>query len=188
MTTPIRRLPRNFFDDSPSFIFEGAPCKLIPLTQGQFAIVDAVDYPHLSKHLWMARWSPTGRCYYATRTTPMVNRVPGKIIPMHREVLGLVPGQEEEGDHIETGMTLDNRRANLRIATASQQQHNKRKPTNNTSGFKGVTFEKSRNMYRASIQVNGKRIIIGRRRTAAEASELYKTKAQQLHREFARIT
>jgi hypothetical protein len=188
VTTPSsRRLPRNFFNDAAAFKIDGVYCKLIPLTQGQFALVWEEDYRWLCQYLWMARWNTTARAFYATRTLPMVNRVPGAIIPMHRDILGLQPGDPIQGDH-KWGITLDNRRDQIRRADESQQQHNKGLQNNNKSGFKDVHYEPSRKMFRASIQSRGKRRILGRRKTAEEAFALIVEAAQREHGEFARLS
>lgn len=47
-------------------------------------------------------------------------------------------------DHINQN-PLDNRKANLRIVTNSKNLFNRGKNTNNTSGFKGVSWDKTRN-------------------------------------------
>src|SRR5208282_311362 len=96
----------------------------IPLTQGQVALVDIADFEWLNQWKWTAQWSESNQCFYAIRR-------PGKSadgkrhkIWMHRLILGLMLRDEREGDHIKTGKTLDNRRANLRIANHSQNVSN----------------------------------------------------------------
>ena len=41
----------------------------IPLTQGQFATVDADNYEWLSQFKWSARWAKNTRSYYAIRNS-----------------------------------------------------------------------------------------------------------------------
>jgi hypothetical protein len=41
--------------------------RLIPLTQGQFATVDAADYEWIVQWKWCAHWSKEGKCFYASR-------------------------------------------------------------------------------------------------------------------------
>lgn len=50
----------------------------------------------------------------------------------------------------------------------------------NSSGFRGVSFIKSQNRFRATIQVNKKSIIIGSFKTAEEAASAYNQKAVEL--------
>lgn len=50
----------------------------------------------------------------------------------------------------------DNRKENLRIATRSQNNMNRKKQSNNTSGTTGIHYDKSRNKWVAQIALNGK--------------------------------
>lgn len=74
-----------------------------------YALVDEADASWLNNFRWFL--ATTG---YAVRNTT----VKGKptMVAMHRVLLGLVPGEVWEADHI-NGDRLDNRRANLRLAT-----------------------------------------------------------------------
>lgn len=64
--------------------------------------------------------------------------------------------------------------SNCRWATKSVQARNTRVlQTNNTSGFRGVTFEESRKKFATRITVNHKKIHIGRFLTALEAAKAY---------------
>ena len=54
--------------------------------------------------------------------------------------------------HIDKNM-LNNQRSNLRASTLSQAQWFRRLNTNNTSGYKGVSWYKQRQKWRASIKV-----------------------------------
>ena len=130
--------------------------KTIPLTQGQEAIVDDEDFEALSRYKWTAWWNPSSKSYYAYRM-PTVNGRRVRVT-MHRQLLGLSHGDRLQGDHINRN-TLDNRKRNLRIATASQNGMNRTKNGNNTSGFKGVV--KCYKKWQAVIIVNRKRITLG---------------------------
>jgi hypothetical protein len=156
--------------------------KEIPLTQGQVALVDDEDYERISAHPWYARLDPDTRSYYALRNMTFE----GKRVTqrMHREVMGLGYGDPLKVDHRVSGNTLDNRKSNLRLANDQQNTHNARRRKDNTSGFKGVHFIKGWK-YRARIQVNGKRIVLGDRATPEAAYELYVAAARELHGEFA---
>jgi len=63
-------------------------------------------------------------------------------------------------DHINRNR-LDNRIENLRLVTPSQNLMNSGSYKNNTSGFKGVYWDKSKKEWRALIIVNGKRKHLG---------------------------
>jgi hypothetical protein len=108
---------------------------------------------------------------------------------MHRQILGLEKDDPRQGDHKEPRNTLDNRRKNLRIAPSqSENNYNQRKHSNNTSGYKGVTYHIQTKAWMAQIQVNGKYIYLGYRDTAEAAwRELYVPAALKYHGEFARV-
>jgi hypothetical protein len=93
--------------DIAAALAEGA--KLIPLTQGKFAIVDAEDYERLSKYKWHVDKGDS--TYYAARG------IVGKNFRMHREILNAPEGLVV--DH-RNHNGLDNRKKNLRLCTRSQ--------------------------------------------------------------------
>ncbi len=68
---------------------------------------------------------------------------------------------QEQVDHINRD-SLDNRRKNLRLATNVQNGQNRSKQRNNTSGYKGVSWDKARGRWRAFIQVGGTHKTLGR--------------------------
>ena len=109
---------------------------------------------------------------YATRTSC------GKTIYLHREILCAAPG--EFVDHINRDK-LDNRRANLRIATRSQNNINRL--TTMPHGFRGV--EKHGRKYRATITVNNRSIRSKVKATAIEAAAEYDQLAIQHQGGFA---
>jgi hypothetical protein len=168
-----------------AFKIDGVYCLLITLTQGQYAIVDATDFGWLSQWKWYAHWSECTQSFYASRNERQTN---GKRITvfMHREILGLKFGDEDEGDH-RSVESLDNRRKNLRVTARTGNMQNIRPQTNNKTGFKGVCLEKATGLYVAQIQKDGKRKKLGRRRKPEEAHELYRAAAREIYGEFARF-
>lgn len=154
----------------------------IPLTRGLVALVDVEDYESLSRHNWFAKKSKDTEFYYAIREDS-----DGRTIWMHRNILGLEFGDPRIGDHREPTQTLDNRRSNLRIVTPLESAWNRRKTSRNTSGFKGVSFDRSRNKWKASICVRGKHTLLGRFSTAQEAYLAYCEASRLYHGEFGRV-
>jgi hypothetical protein len=125
--------------------------KQIPLTQGQFALVDDEDYKMLNKHKWRAL--KIGNTYYAARSKVVVF--------MHRQILGLSQGDDKITDHRNRN-GLDNRRLNLRIVGQLENCHNHGAHPHNTSGHNGVYWNKAEKNWHARIVANNKQIHLGR--------------------------
>jgi hypothetical protein len=81
----------------------------------------------------------------------------------------------------------NNRFSNLRPASQNENQHNKGKYSNNTSGYKGVSFHKGHHKFAAGIRVNGKRKHLGLFDDPAVAHAAYIAAANQNFGEFARV-
>ena len=158
--------------------------RTIQLTQGQIALVSPHRFEELNAHKWCAMWCKSTRSFYAICGVKLPN---GKWTSerMHRRILGLQHGEKLQGDHINHD-TLDNRDENLRIATPSENQHNRVVPSNNKSGFKGVSWHNQRNKWRADIQISGKGKYLGLFSTPDAAFAAYCMAAKQLHGDFAK--
>jgi hypothetical protein len=89
-----------------------------------------------------------------------------------------------EIDHIDRNPLNDNI-TNLRLATKSENNWNKPKPKNNTSGLKGVCKYKPTNKWMAYIKVFGKSKTLGYFTTKEEAHAAYVNAAKAFHGEFA---
>lgn len=102
----------------------------------------------------------------------------------HRLVWFYVHGvfPEKQLDH-QNGVRDDNRIANLREATPSQNQANS-KPKRN--GLKGVCWNKRLQKWQANITINGKLICLGRFGSEIQAHEAYCKSAQSVFGDFAR--
>lgn len=153
--------------------------RLIPLTQGQNAIVDAADYEWLSRWNWFARRDNRTHSFYAGR------REGGQTIWMHRVVLQCVPNCQT--DHCNHN-TLDNRRVNLRQCTPSENQWNRKISRNNSSGFKGVHWNKRVQKWVARIRHCGEYKYLGGFEDLQDAIQAYKNAAKDLHGAFACIS
>lgn len=176
------------FDDATPFKIEGAYCKLIPLTQGQFSIVDVEDYTWIAKSDWYARFDKTTQSYYAVRQFTEKD-LKQRTILMHREILKLGQvGDQRQGDHKYHLATLDNRRKNLRIVSPPEQAINHGRQRNNTSGYKGVSFHKVAGKWSAQIRINRKTRWLGLHATPELAYAAYCKGAGELHGEFACLT
>lgn len=132
----------------------------IPLEQGYSVIIDSAD-TDLTKHEWQLIQDE--HRLYVVRSFRDDEKL--RYIGLHREIMSIVLGRaletHEYVDHI-NGDGLDNRRENLRLATNSQNQMNKRVPKNNRSGYKGVLYLRRKRKWQASITINRKQIQLGR--------------------------
>jgi hypothetical protein len=174
--------PRIDFSEAAPFKIDGKPCKLIALTQGQFTIVDADDYEWLSAWSWTAIFDPSRRGFYAKRLARLSDGR-RENVAMHNEILqtpeGMLP------DHINPLNTLDNRRANLRVATRRQNAYNRRKRRTAKNQFKGVSQYGKTKRWMARLSVNGERIIIGVYDTPEAANDAVTKAFREHYGEFA---
>jgi len=159
----------------------GYAFRRIPLTQGEFAIVDPEDYAHLAKYRWHLAKSPSGS--YATRWHRAKHSKQRKKIWMHRQVISVPSGMV--CDHINRN-GLDNRKANLRPATLSQNLCNRAKrKTKTRSKYKGLEWDRIQRKWKVRIQIKKRKIYLGSFASQIDAAKAYDKKARQLFKEFA---
>lgn len=120
-----------------------------------YALVDDAD-----DTLTQWRWRMSEG--YAVRTLAR-----GKVY-MHRQLLGIAPGDPIMADHRNRDR-LDNRRANLRRATRAQQQQNL--TSWGASRFRGVCRHADGERWRAEVRIGGKRYYLGAFDSETEAAE-----------------
>ena len=83
-------------------------------------------------------------------------QVNGKLYLNHRLIFLMHHGYLPQYlDHID-GNTLNNKIENLRAATLTQNQYNRKLNKNNSSGVKGVWWRKDIKKWRVSFKINGK--------------------------------
>jgi len=147
----------------------------IALTRGRFALVDVGDFDTLSRHSW--HFSSNG---FAASSIKKQDDKKYKSFLMHRLIMNAKDGVYV--DHI-NGDRLDNRRANLRFATAKENARN-HKPKGK-SGLNGV--RPGPRSYAASIAPNGIEIALGVYETPEVAAAAYNAAARIVYGEFARL-
>jgi flagellar basal body rod protein FlgC len=102
---------------------------------------------------------------------------------MHRLIMNTPDGMDT--DHINSN-GLDNRRQNLRICTHAENLANRKKQISNTSGYKGVSWDKSCKKWAANISICGKYKKLGRFTDLVEAARAYDAAAKEVYGEFAK--
>jgi hypothetical protein len=126
-----------------------------------YAIIDAVDAAWIGQWRWCL--APSG---YAVRRDPN-----GGTLRMNRELLGLIKGDKSEGDHVNRDR-LDNRRANLRVATKAENRQNRTPFQGGTSRYRGVWRHPDTGHCQAYVSVNRKKIYLGYFKSEEEAAEV----------------
>ena len=168
------RLPEPFYSEEYGNVYR------VPLTKGQYAIIDACDYEVVSKYVWHAVYVESIQGYYAATNINFGRK--RRPIPMHRMIMNAP--DDRLIDHI-NGNGLDERRGNLRECSYSENVRNSKISKNNKSGFKGVNWSNVMKKWEAKIMVNRKKIHLGYYDTPSEAHEAYCAAALKYHKEFA---
>jgi HNH endonuclease/AP2 domain len=133
----------------------------LPLGNGKYALVDTTELLRLSAFIYHAHREKRDM-WYAARGIEV--EVDGKttrtFVRLHWDIIGKPPPGFVV-DHI-NGDGLDNRRCNLRFCSVQENSHNHNLHKRNISGHSGVWFNKKRQLWEATIGVNGKKIHLGR--------------------------
>ena len=158
----------------------------ITLTRGYVALVDDCDFDRVSAHKWQARvWF---RADGSSRVSAqgMVRKSDGNrtMQQLHRLIMDAPAGMQV--DHINSN-PLDNRRVNLRLCTATENNHNMRPRTGGLSVYKGVHWHKGVRKWVAQIKCYDKRIYLGCFSSELDAAKAYDAAAVEMFGEFARM-
>lgn len=148
--------------------------KKIPLTQGKVALVDDADYGRLICFNWCVNGRGYAETWMKTRT-----------VRMHRFIIGC-DDLHKVVDHID-GNPLNNQKKNLRICNVQQNTRNSKVHRDNPTGYKGVSWDKSRNKFESCIRVNKKKKHLGRFECAIDAAKAYNEAALKYYGEYSKL-
>lgn len=150
--------------------------KEIKLSQNKITLVDDEDYNYLNQFNWYA--NERDYTFYALRNKWENGKL--EIVFMHREILKLIKGDGKIGDHKDRN-GLNNQRYNLRIVSPSVSMLNRKKNKNNTSGYKGVSWNKNAKKWIVHVGFNGKDIYCGLYIDPTEAATVYDKEIFKYH-------
>lgn len=163
--------------------------KLVPVSGGNFALVDEEDYEKVMAYSWQFSHGYAQR--HMSNKECKEQGVPRKTMArMHRIICGVTANLDV--DHINTN-GLDNRKSNLRPATVSQniawarKQFMARPDAVTTSRFKGVSWRSDRHRWTAYCGTGANRAHLGCFQSEEEAALAYNKKALEMYGEFARL-
>lgn len=137
--------------------------------------LDDIDKLDLSKTKWRTS-------YKRSKPYLVTGNKAGEITYFHR----LVINTSNQIDHI-NGDTHNNRKINLREVTIQQNMLNLQKKSNNTSGIRGVSFNKKKNTWKCDFTYNKKRLYVKEFLTKEQAIYLRYLMEQYYLKEYRNI-
>ncbi len=122
-------------------------------------------------------------CWHINNDGYVANKTEEGCTLMHRLVMGLSKGDRREVDHI-YHKTNDNRKDQLRIVCSSENKMNQGIPSNNTSGYRGVYYDKQYDRWSAEIVAYNHKFRLGYFTNKADAVKARKQAEEKYFGEY----
>lgn len=170
-------------------------------------LINTSDYPTVAAFRWCVAHQNGRRTFYAFTNLPFVEDMSAPILlVVARNPKAFIRKLRHKGErrtnlkmHVllhppsSRGLEmdhknfngLDNRRENLREVSEPQQAGHRRKPSNNSSGYRGVQWDMSARKFRARIMIKGKYINLGFFDDPKVASRAYEKASKKYRGIFA---
>ncbi len=135
--------------------------------------IDREDFERASKHSWRITKGTTGRMRVVTSI-----RGPNGSRHLTLGRFLMKPPKSKQVYPRRFNDELDYRKDNLIVCTLKERQRLlPKKRTKTSSVYRGVSYSKTDNKWRAGIEVNGKSLNLGHFKTEGEAAKVYNTAA-----------
>lgn len=159
--------------------------KKLKLNNNMEALVDDADYNWLNQWKWKAYKASTAHGYYIMRHEKQKK---GKSITIYLHRFIMNAPKNMQVDHRDMN-GFNCQRANLRLATHTQNKWNRLRYKNSVSKYKGVDLHKQSRKWRAriGIGIKNKPIELGLFTSETDAAKAYNQAAIKYHGEFARL-
>lgn len=139
---------------------------------------DLEDYNKIKNYCWYLD------DYGYIETTIYIDKNTSHTLKMHRLIMDVLDNDEVVVDHIGHS-TVDNRKSQLRVCTQGNNTYNTVKKYTNTSGFKGISWDKDRCKWHVQIGVNNKNIHLGRYDNLEDAIIARKIAEEKYHGSYS---
>jgi len=143
-------------------------------------LLDLEDSTHYSRWRWYV--NSNGFVTRRRKRAELEARPGTAFVYLHRQIVGTIPAGNcvvfRNGNH------LDMRRINLATVDYASPQWSARLRTDNTSGFRGVSFHKGAGRWQAKFSSRGVQIYLGLHDTPEEAAAAYEKKLQEVLAEY----
>jgi len=156
----------------PLIIDEGEHLRCV-VTNGKSFVFDRQDSEIVKSYYWTVEKNGYVR-----------TNIKNKNIRLHRLIMDC--RSDEVVDHI-NGDPADCRRKNMRVTTIRKNSYNKKISSRNSTGYKGVSFDRKKKLFGAYINPNGKTKRLGYFEKAEEAAIAYNTAASFYYGDFAKL-